>query len=210
MRLPSSSRLIKRAFDVVVATAATLLLAPLFAVIAVAIKLDARGGPVFFRQVRIGARGRPFRIYKFRSMVFDADERKDVVAHLNQHARRGGDPRMFKIAQDPRVTRVGAWLRKYSLDELPQLFNVLRGEMSLVGPRPLIVDEAVHVSTWGQRRLDLKPGITGLWQVAGRSDIPFGEMIQLDYRYVTEWTVGHDFKLLVQTLPAVWRRTGAY
>jgi lipopolysaccharide/colanic/teichoic acid biosynthesis glycosyltransferase len=118
-------------------------------------------------------------------MVADADELKAVVGHLNKHGLDGGDPRMFKIADDPRVTRIGRFLRRYSLDELPQLLNVLKGEMTLVGPRPLILDEDRHVAGWGRRRLALKPGMTGLWQVLGRSEIPFDEMVKLDYLYVT-------------------------
>jgi len=137
-------------------------------------------------------------------MVADADEHKADVAHLNKHLH--GDPRMFKAPGDPRVTRVGGILRRYSLDELPQLFNVLRSEMSLVGPRPLILDEDQHVDGWGRRRLDLKPGITGLWQVLGRDDIPFEEMVALDYRYVTTWSLSNDLQLMVRTLPAVFRK----
>ena len=140
------------------------MLRPLFVAVAVAIKLDSRG-PVFFRQVRMGRGDRTFRMLKFRTMVVDADARKGEVAHLNKHA--GGDERMFKAPNDPRVTRVGRVLRRYSLDELPQLVNVLQGEMSLVGPRPLILEEHRHVGGWGRERLDLKPGITGLWQVLG-------------------------------------------
>jgi lipopolysaccharide/colanic/teichoic acid biosynthesis glycosyltransferase len=158
---------------------------------------------VFFRQVRIGQADQTFRIAKFRTMTADADERKPEVAHLNQHLQNGGDPRMFKISDDPRATRVGRWLRRYSLDELPQLFNVLRGEMSLVGPRPLIADEDRHVTDWARRRLDLKPGLTGPWQVLGRDDIPFDEMIRLDYGYVSTWSLAEDLRLLAKTLPVV-------
>ena len=138
-------------------------------------------------------------------MSVDAEERKPELAHLNKHAQNGGDPRMFKIPNDPRITRVGAFLRRYSLDELPQLLNVLRGEMSLVGPRPLILDEDQHVHEWGRERLNLKPGITGPWQVLGRSDIPFEEMVRLDYLYVTGWSLFRDAGLIVRTVPAVVR-----
>jgi lipopolysaccharide/colanic/teichoic acid biosynthesis glycosyltransferase len=134
-------------------------------------------------------------------MASDADARKHEVAHLNKH--RNGDARMFKIDDDPRVTRVGVWLRHYSLDELPQLINVLRGEMSLVGPRPLILDEHQYVDDWATRRLDLRPGITGLWQVLGRDDIPFDDMVKLDYLYVTTWSLGGDVRLIARTLPAL-------
>ena len=151
----------------------------------------------------MGKGDRPFRILKFRTMTADADSRKHEVAHLNKHS--DGDDRMFKIPDDPRITRVGRFLRRYSLDELPQLFNVLKGDMSLVGARPLIPDEHRHVDGWGSRRLDLKPGMTGLWQVLGRDDIPFGEMVSLDYRYVTTWSVLGDVKLMLRTVPVMHR-----
>ena len=132
------------------------------------IKKDSPG-PVFFRQERMGVDDQTFRIFKFRTMAMDADERKAEYAHLNRHAQNGGDPRMFKVPDDPRVTRFGRFLRHYSLDELPQLLNVFKGEMSLVGPRPLILDEHDHVDEWARKRLDLRPGMTGLWQVSGRA-----------------------------------------
>jgi lipopolysaccharide/colanic/teichoic acid biosynthesis glycosyltransferase len=138
-------------------------------------------------------------------MTADADARKDEVAHLNKHAVNGGDARMFKVPDDPRVTRLGRLLRRYSVDELPQLLNVLKGDMSLVGPRPLILDEDQHVADWGRKRLDLKPGMTGLWQVLGRSEIPFQEMVRLDYLYVTGWSMWRDLRLIVQTIPALSR-----
>jgi exopolysaccharide biosynthesis polyprenyl glycosylphosphotransferase len=205
MRLSRSSLFLKRALDVLVASVALLLLAPLLAVVAIAIKLDSPG-PVFFRQVRMGRNGATFTILKLRTMTADADARKGEVAHLNKHLM--GDPRMFKVSHDPRVTRLGAFLRRYSLDELPQFVNVLRGEMSLVGPRPLILDEHRHLDDWARKRLDLKPGITGLWQVLGRDDIPFEEMVGLDYRYVSNWSLANDFKLILKTVPAM-RRSGA-
>jgi lipopolysaccharide/colanic/teichoic acid biosynthesis glycosyltransferase len=182
------------------------LLAPVFGMLALLIKRDSPG-PVFFRQERMGVDDKTFRIFKFRTMAADADERKPEYAHLNRHARNGGDPRMFKVHDDPRVTKFGRFLRRYSLDELPQLINVLKGEMSLVGPRPLILDEHNHVGDWARKRLDLRPGITGLWQVLGRSEIPFGEMTQLDYLYVTNWSLWNDVSLILRTLPAVLRRS---
>jgi exopolysaccharide biosynthesis polyprenyl glycosylphosphotransferase len=200
--LPRSSRLIKRWFDVLGAAIALIVLAPLMFVVAVAIKLDSRG-PVFFRQVRMGVGGKPFGIWKFRTMEQAAEARKHEFAHLNKHLAPGGDPRMFKIEHDPRVTRVGRGLRRFSLDELPQFFNVLRGEMSLVGPRPLILDEHKFVDNWATRRLDLRPGITGLWQILGRDDIGFDEMVRLDYLYVTTWSFGEDCRILFRTLPRV-------
>jgi exopolysaccharide biosynthesis polyprenyl glycosylphosphotransferase len=203
-RLSNSSKFLKRGFDLIVVGAGLIVLAPLFAVTAIAIKLDSRG-PVFFRQVRMGARGQTFSIFKFRTMVEDAEARKAKLAHLNKHARNGGDPRMFKIDDDPRLTRVGRVLRNLSIDELPQLWNVLRGEMSLVGPRPLILEEDAHVTDWAARRLDLKPGITGIWQVLGRDGIPFEEMVKLDYLYVTSWSLDGDLRLLLRTIPIVVR-----
>jgi len=200
--LSRSSRALKRLGDLVFSAIGLALLAPLFVVIAIAVKLDSRG-PVFFRQERILDGQRMFRIWKFRTMVVDAEERKSEVAHLNVHAQDGGDGKMFKIAGDPRITRVGAILRRYSLDELPQLLNILTGEMSLVGPRPLIPEEHLYVTEWRRRRLELKPGVTGLWQVNGRSDLPFEEMVALDYRYVTNWSPWLDLTLVLKTVPQV-------
>jgi lipopolysaccharide/colanic/teichoic acid biosynthesis glycosyltransferase len=174
----------------------------------VAILLDSHG-PVFFRQLRVGVRGRPFRIWKFRSMRADAEALKAEVAGLNMH-RNGDGPQMFKIPDDPRVTRVGGFLRRWSLDELPQLINVLAGEMSLVGPRPLILDEDEQVHDWARKRVDLKPGITGLWQAKGRSEIAFDEMVRLDYLYVTSWSPMTDIKLALRTIPALFRERQAY
>jgi exopolysaccharide biosynthesis polyprenyl glycosylphosphotransferase len=208
LKLSRSSQLLKRSVDVAVALCGLCLLAPVFALVGLLIKRSSPG-PVFFRQTRMGSGDRTFRIYKFRTMAADADVRKDEVAHLNVHARNGGDARMFKVENDPRVTRIGYFLRRYSLDELPQLINVLRGEMSLVGPRPLILDEDRHVGeSWARRRLELKPGMTGLWQVLGRSAIAFEEMVRLDYRYVTTWSLWNDFHLLFRTIPIVARGSG--
>jgi exopolysaccharide biosynthesis polyprenyl glycosylphosphotransferase len=203
-RLQRSDRAIKRALDVSVALLALVLLAPLFLIIALAIKVDSRG-PVFFRQERIGEKDRPFRIWKFRSMGTDAERRKPELAYLNDYLRDETDPVMFKVADDPRATRVGRVLRRTSLDELPQLINVLAGTMSLVGPRPLIRKEDDGIGAWGRRRLDLKPGMTGLWQVLGRNDIPFAEMVQLDYRYVTTWSLYGDVCLIVRTARVLLR-----
>jgi exopolysaccharide biosynthesis polyprenyl glycosylphosphotransferase len=206
-QLSTSARFLKRSLDLVGAVAGLILLAPVFAVIAVWIKLDSRG-PVFFRQVRMGAGEQAFRVFKFRTMVNDAEKRKSEVAHLNMHVK--DDPRMFKVPNDPRVTRVGAILRRTRLDELPQLLNVIHGEMSLVGPRPLILDEDQFVERWARRRLELKPGMTGLWQVLGASDIPFDEMTKLDYLYVTNWSLREDLRLIMLTVPALARARAAY
>jgi len=206
-RLSGSSRLLKRSLDLTAATAGLVLLAPVFAVVAVLIKVDSRG-PVFFRQVRMGSEERTFRVFKFRTMVANAEAMKPNLVHLNMH--NGGDSRMFKVPDDPRITRLGRFLRRWRLDELPQLFNVLSGSMSIVGPRPLILDEDQHVERWARRRLDLKPGITGLWQVLGASDIPFDEMTKLDYLYVTNWSLREDLRLIMLTLPALTRARSAY
>jgi lipopolysaccharide/colanic/teichoic acid biosynthesis glycosyltransferase len=208
LRLSRSSRLLKRATDLALTIPALVVLAPLFALLALLIRIDSPG-PVFFRQIRMGAGGRTFRIFKFRSMHADADERKHEVAHLNIHLAPGGDPRMFKIVDDPRVTRAGKLLRRFCLDELPQFLNVVTGEMSLVGPRPLILDEDQHVERWARQRLNIKPGVTGPWQVLGRSDIPFAEMVRLDYLYVTNWSLMGDLRLIALTIPALFRRIAA-
>jgi exopolysaccharide biosynthesis polyprenyl glycosylphosphotransferase len=206
-RLSRSSRMLKRTFDLLATIPGLLVLAPVFALIAFLIKRDSPG-PVFFRQERMGFNGRTFRMWKFRTMTADAEERKPEVAHLNEHLRNGGDPRMFKIPNDPRVTGVGRWLRRYSLDELPQLLNVVRGEMSLVGPRPLILDEDRYVLEWARQRLSLKPGCTGPWQVQGRSGIPFEEMVRFDYLYVTGWSLLGDLKLVLRTVPIMFGTNG--
>jgi exopolysaccharide biosynthesis polyprenyl glycosylphosphotransferase len=208
LRLSRSSRLLKRATDLALTIPTLVVLAPVLALLALMIKVDS-SGPVFFRQVRVGAAGRSFRIFKFRSMHADAEDRKHEFAHLNRHLVPGGDPRMFKIVGDPRVTRVGKLLRRFSLDELPQLFNVVVGEMSLVGPRPLILDEDQYVECWARQRLNLKPGVTGPWQVLGRSEIPFAEMVRLDYLYVTRWSLIEDLRLMALTIPALCRRATA-
>jgi exopolysaccharide biosynthesis polyprenyl glycosylphosphotransferase len=207
-RLGRYSLRLKRAMDLAFGIAALVILSPLLLACALAIKLDSPG-PVLFRQRRVGKGDRPFDVYKFRSMSVDADTRKDEVAQLNFH---GGatDIGMFKIRADPRVTRVGRILRRFSLDELPQLINIVRGQMSLVGPRPLIENEDRQIEGRLRKRLDPTPGLTGLWQVHGRSDIPFDEMVNLDYLYVTNWSLWGDVKLLIRTLPVVTRGRGAY
>jgi exopolysaccharide biosynthesis polyprenyl glycosylphosphotransferase len=204
-QLSRSARITKRTLDLVVSVGALIVLAPLFAAVAVAIKVDSRG-PVFFRQERLGSRGEPFRIWKFRTMRQDAESLRHEMAHLNEMENSGP---LFKIKNDPRITRVGGFLRKTSIDELPQLLNVVAGTMSLVGPRPFVTHEAVQIGGWGRRRLDLTPGITGLWQVRGRNDVSFDEMVQLDYMYVTNWSVWWDLRLLIQTVPRVLSQRGA-
>jgi exopolysaccharide biosynthesis polyprenyl glycosylphosphotransferase len=200
--LPRSSRAIKRAMDLTIASVMLLLTAPVMALIAVAIKLDSRG-KVFFAQERVGRSGRRFRLYKFRTMASDAEQRR--VELLAESA----DPDWLLLERDPRVTRVGRRLRRWSIDELPQLWNVMRGEMSMVGPRPLIPAEDERVQGWGRGRLDLTPGITGYWQVLGRTRIPFEEMVKLDYLYVMNWSLWSDVRLMLRTLPAVLGGDGA-
>jgi exopolysaccharide biosynthesis polyprenyl glycosylphosphotransferase len=196
------ARATKRAFDLVVTIPALVLLAPLFVVVAIAIKLES-SGPVFFRQERRGAKDKTFRIFKFRTMVADAESQRDLLVDLNESAGP-----LFKIREDPRVTRVGRWLRRLTIDELPQLLNVLKGEMSLVGPRPFVVHEDAKIGGWARRRLDLTPGMTGVWQVLGRNDIGFDEMVKLDYLYVNNWSLWWDIKLIIRTLPIIFRRSG--
>ncbi len=200
--LPRSSRAAKRALDVVGAALLGVLALPLLALAAVAIKLDSRG-PALFRQERIGRDGRRFRLLKLRTMVADAEARRAEL--LPQSIDLG----WLHLEDDPRVTRVGRLLRVTSVDELPQLWNVLKGDMSLVGPRPLVLDEDRMVDQWARGRLDLTPGITGLWQVLGRTSIPFEEMVKLDYLYVTNWSLWGDVRLILRTLPAVLMRSGA-
>jgi exopolysaccharide biosynthesis polyprenyl glycosylphosphotransferase len=199
--LSKSSAFLKRSMDVIGAGVGLLVLAPLMVISAIAIKLDSRG-PVFFRQTRIGKDGVPFEMLKFRSMVDRADERKAELADLNEADG------LFKIADDPRITRVGRLLRQTSLDELPQLINVLRGEMSLVGPRPLVADDDRRVQGWHRRRLHLPPGMTGHWQVLGSSRVPLHEMVKIDYLYCGNWSLWGDVKLLLRTLPLIIARRG--
>ena len=200
--LSRSSAAIKRMLDIVAAALGLLVLAPLFAVVAVAIKVESNG-PVFYRQWRVGRNGRPFRMIKFRSMVRNADELKPELAALN--AAGGG---LFKIVDDPRMTRVGRVLRRLHLDELPQLFNVLHGEMSLVGPRPLIPDEDNRVDGRFRRRLRLVPGMTGPWQILGPTRVPLTEMVGIDYLYGANWSLWLDVKILLRTIGHVLRRRG--
>lgn len=204
--LTSISMVAKRGLDLFGSLFILGVLSPLMIAIAIAIKLESRG-PVFFRQPRAGRRRTSFRLIKFRSMYIDAEQRKQECEQFNE----AGDGVMFKIRDDPRVTRVGRFIRRFSLDELPQLFNVVKGEMSLVGPRPLIFPETDALEEhWHLRRLELRPGLTGPWQIYGRSQSPFQEMVRFDYQYVAGWSLARDIEILLATLPAVLSGRGAY
>ncbi len=194
----------KRVLDVAGALVALVLCSPLLLIAAMAIKLESRG-PLFYRSIRIGKDGRPFTFLKLRSMVRDADRRRHQITHLNEC-----DGPVFKISRDPRVTRVGRFLRTTSIDEIPQFVNVLRGEMSLVGPRPPIPEEVAQYEPWQLRRLDVLPGITCLWQISGRSRIGFQEWMRLDLEYIQHRSLALDLRILVRTIPAVLSREGAY
>ncbi|MEW6298915.1 MAG: sugar transferase [Thermodesulfobacteriota bacterium] len=195
----------KRAIDIVGSVLLLFLLAPLFVVVAALIKLDSPG-PVFFRQERVGLNKRRFWLIKFRTMHKEAERQQQQLEHLNE----ASGP-VFKIRQDPRVTRLGKFLRRFSIDELPQLFNVLKGDMSLVGPRPLPVRDVEHIDRqWHKRRFSVKPGLTCLWQVNGRSNISFDDWVRMDLEYIDTWSLGLDMKILMKTIPVVLRGEGAY
>jgi lipopolysaccharide/colanic/teichoic acid biosynthesis glycosyltransferase len=194
---------VKLAVDVLAAALLVLLLLPVLTAIAIAVKAD--GGPVFFKQTRIGRNGREFKMVKFRSMVVDAEQRRAELVETNE----GAGP-LFKMRRDPRITRIGGVLRRYSVDELPQLFNVLAGTMSLIGPRPPLPTEAANYTDHERRRLAVRPGMTGLWQVSGRSDLSWDESIALDLSYVDQWTVGMEARIITGTARAVLGGRGAY
>jgi exopolysaccharide biosynthesis polyprenyl glycosylphosphotransferase len=200
--IPEVSLLVKRVLDLFFASLAVLITGPLMLVLAIAVKLDSPG-PVLYCAPRVGKRGRIFTCFKFRTMSADADIQKERLRHLNE--RKGP---FFKITHDPRVTRVGKWMRKYSLDELPQLLNVLRGEMSLVGPRPHPVDDCRNYDSTHLRRLDVSPGLTGLWQVTARQDPSFERSLALDLQYIDNWSFWLDLSILLRTIPEVVRASG--
>jgi exopolysaccharide biosynthesis polyprenyl glycosylphosphotransferase len=208
--------LVKRVFDILISSILVLLLLPLFGIVALLIKVFSPG-PVFFRQTRAGRNGSPFAFYKFRTMRTDTDDQlhREYATNfisgkdLRFEAEKADKP-VYKMTRDPRVTSIGLILRKTSLDELPQLYNVLRGEMSLVGPRPPIVYELQHYKEWHKRRLEAKPGLTGLWQVSGRSEVPFNEMVLLDLYYIDHWSLKLDFEILLRTIPVILFGRGAY
>jgi exopolysaccharide biosynthesis polyprenyl glycosylphosphotransferase len=195
---------IKRSVDVTVAAVGLAAGAPIVALVALMIKLESPG-PVLFRQERVGKNGRRFELYKFRSMVEGAEKQVDALNALNE-----ADGPIFKIRNDPRITTLGKWLRRLSLDELPQFYNVLRGDMSLIGPRPPLPAEVARYQEWHKRRLEVSPGLTGLWQVSGRSELTFDEMALLDIYYIENWSLGLDTKIFWQTIPRVLFGSGAY
>jgi exopolysaccharide biosynthesis polyprenyl glycosylphosphotransferase len=203
-QLSGPRQIVKDMFDRCAATLALTALSPLLLAIAMAIRFHDEG-PALFTQTRVGKDGQPFKIYKFRTMVVDAEAR---LAELR--AKNESDGALFKIRNDPRVTAVGAWLRKWSLDELPQFFNVMLGEMSLVGPRPALPNEAAQYAEHVRRRLVVKPGLTGLWQVSGRSDLTWDESVRMDLRYVENWSFVLDLQILWKTLGVIIRGSGAY
>jgi exopolysaccharide biosynthesis polyprenyl glycosylphosphotransferase len=189
--------LIKRLLDVAASSVALVLFSPLLLAIALAVRLQD-GAPVLFRQIRVGLHGRPFRVVKFRTMVPDAEARLDDVLEMNELSGHA-----FKLSDDPRISQTGSWLRKTSLDELPQLWNVLRGEMSLVGPRPPLPREVAGYDIWHRRRLSMKPGITGLWQVSARREEDFDRWVELDLDYIDGWSIWLDLKIILRTVPAM-------
>jgi len=205
VRLTGTQAAVKRTFDLVGATVAVALLSPVLLAIGLAVKLSSRG-PVFYKQARVGHGGREFTMVKFRSMVADAERR--LVDLLPRNEAAGGV--LFKLRDDPRVTRVGRMLRKWSLDELPQLFNVLKGDMSLVGPRPALPVEVAQYEDWHRDRLQVRPGITGLWQVGGRSELTFDDYVRLDLFYIENWSLIYDVYIIARTVPAVLFRKGAF
>jgi exopolysaccharide biosynthesis polyprenyl glycosylphosphotransferase len=201
-QVPELGFILKRVLDVIFSGLFFLLLSPFLLVIAIAIKLESHG-PVFYSSDRIGKKGRVFRCYKFRTMVRDAEKRRTEIMHMNER-----DGVLFKITNDPRITRLGRFLRKYSLDELPQFINVIKGDMSVVGPRPPIASEVMEYKPNELRRLDVTPGITGLWQVQGRQDPSFDSYVSLDVTYIENWSIWLDIKIIVRTIGVVVSGTG--
>jgi exopolysaccharide biosynthesis polyprenyl glycosylphosphotransferase len=196
--------LLKRATDIVLAAAGLLLLAPLMALVALVIRVTSPG-PVIFRQTRCGLNGRRFEFYKFRSMCANAEHLRSQIEHLNMK----GDT-VFKVPNDPRLTPIGRWLRKFSIDEWPQLWNVLKGDMSVVGPRPAVPEEVDKYQQWQRRRLRMRPGLTSLWAIAGRDNIDFETWMKLDMQYIDNWSLALDYKIILKTIPRVLLGKGAH
>lgn len=196
---------VKRLIDILGSFVGLILLSPLFFVVAYKIKKEDPQGPVFFSQDRVGKNGRIFKMYKFRSMCVDAEEKLETLLQHNEV-----EGAMFKMKDDPRVTKIGKFIRKTSIDELPQLLNVLKGEMSLVGPRPPLIREVSEYSNYDLQRLFIKPGCTGLWQVSGRNHVGFNEMVYLDLKYINESSIVNDLKIILKTIAIVFKPNGAY
>jgi exopolysaccharide biosynthesis polyprenyl glycosylphosphotransferase len=204
VRCSATYTVAKRVFDLVVGTAILVLLVPILPIVALMIKLDTRG-PVLFKQDRVGKDGRIFKFYKFRSMIHEAESKRDALTQQNEQ-----DGPIFKMRSDPRITSVGRFLRRSSLDEIPQVFNVLKGDMSIVGPRPPLPAEVANYQPWHAKRLAVKPGITCLWQISGRSQIGFNEWMRLDLEYLKTRSFRTDLLIFLKTIPAVIARKGAY
>lgn len=196
---------LKRIFDILFSFFALVILSPIFLLVGIIIKLDGPKGEVFFQQERVGVDGELFKMYKFRSMYPDAEKRLEEIKHLNEI-----EGNMFKMKEDPRVTHIGKFIRAYSIDELPQLLNVLKGDMSLIGPRPPLVREYERYSLYDKKRLAIRPGITGLWQVSGRNSLSFDEMVALDLKYIRELSFKNDFKIFFKTIVVVIKKENAY
>lgn len=197
--------IIKRSFDILFSAVTLVLLFPFLLIIGLLIKIDGPNGEILFKQERNGLNGIPFKMYKFRSMYPDAEERLEKIKHLNEI-----DGHMFKMKEDPRVTHIGKFIRAYSIDELPQLLNVLKGDMSLIGPRPPLIREYEKYSKYDKKRLSIRPGITGLWQVSGRNSLSFDEMVALDLRYIRELSFVSDVKIFFKTIVVVIKKENAY
>lgn len=198
-------RFTKRLFDIVASSCAVIILSPIFLIIAIAIKINDPAGPVFYSQIRVGKNGKKFRMFKFRSMVTNADELLEKLRDQNEV--QGA---MFKMKEDPRITKVGKFIRKYSLDELPQLLNVVGGSMSIVGPRPPLPTEVAEYTDYDKQRLLVRPGATGMWQVGGRNDLSFDQMVELDLTYINERSVGLDLKIMLETVKVMIKPNAAY
>ena len=198
-------RFIKRLFDVVASSVAVVILSPVFLIIAIAIKINDPAGPVFYTQTRVGKDGKPFKMFKFRSMVTNADELLEKLRDQNEV-----EGAMFKMKEDPRITKVGKFIRKYSLDELPQLLNVVGGSMSIVGPRPPLPIEVKEYTDYDRQRLMVKPGATGMWQVGGRNALSFDQMVELDLTYINERSIWLDLKIMFETVKVMIKPNAAY
>lgn len=197
--------IVKRIFDIIFSLVLVLLLSPVLLIVSILIKFDGSHGGIFFKQKRVGVNGEIFDIYKFRSMFPDAEKRLEEIQHLNEI-----EGNMFKIKKDPRVTSIGRFIRAYSIDEIPQIFNVLKGDMSLIGPRPPLLREYEKYSDYDKKRLSIRPGISGLWQVSGRNSLSFDEMVALDLKYIRELSLHNDIRIFLKTIIVVIKKENSY